>query len=202
MGNTMKILYAIRTISFALFFSSILFSNSISAEDYKIDTAGMHAAIQFKIKHLGYSWLVGRFDKFDGTFSYDKENPSNSKIEMTVKTASINSNHAERDKHLRGKNFLEVNKFPEAKFVSSSYTKTGKSTAILKGELTLHGVTHPISMTIKQIGSGRDPWGGYRRGFEGTLKITLADYGLTYGLGYQSRELWLNIYLEGLRQKK
>lgn len=185
-----------------LLLTIILLPTTLYAEDYQIDTKGMHAAIQFKIKHLGYSWLVGRFDKFGGTFTYDKKNPSNSKIEMTVKTNSINSNHAERDKHLRGKDFLDVKKYPEAKFVSTSFTETSANTATLKGNLTLHGVTNPINMIIKQIGAGKDPWGGYRRGFEGTLKITLADYGMDYGLGYQSRELELNIYLEGLRKEK
>lgn len=172
------------------------------AENYKIDVEGMHAAVQFKIKHLGYSWLLGRFDNFDGTFVYDKENPENSSIEMTVKTASINSNHAERDKHLCGKKFLDVKQYPEAKFVSQSFTPIDKNHATLKGKLTLHGVTKSIAMQVNQIGAGSDPWGDYRRGFAGKLTIALADYGMTYGLGYQSRELELSIYIEGIREKK
>lgn len=175
---------------------------SAFARDYIIDTQGMHASVQFKIQHLGYSWLTGRFDDFDGSFSFDKKHPENAHIEITVQTASINSNHAERDKHLREANFLGVTTYPEATFVSTAFSKVDKDQFELKGLLTLHGVSKPITMQVKQVGAGRDPWGGYRRGFEGTLDIVLADYDMTYGLGYKSRKLELSIYLEGIRQKK
>lgn len=92
------------------------------AEDYTIDTKGMHAFIQFRIKHLGYSWLYGRFDKFAGDFSYDDKKPEATKVAVTVDTSSVSTNHAERDKHISSKDFLDVEKFPEAKFVSTKYT--------------------------------------------------------------------------------
>ena len=81
---------------------------SAQAADYLIDTKGSHAFIQFKIAHLGYSWLLGRFNTFSGEFSYDENNPSTARIKVDIDTASIDSNHAERDKHLRGEDFLEV----------------------------------------------------------------------------------------------
>ena len=84
-------------------------TNSV-ADEYVIDKKGMHASIQFKIAHLGYSWLWGRFNDFDGHFSYDRNNPEASKIEIIINTKSIDSNHAERDKHLRGDEFLDVEK--------------------------------------------------------------------------------------------
>ena len=93
--------------------SLLLLSSPVYARDYIIDTKGMHASIQFRIKHLGFSWLTGRFEKFDGTFSYDKRQAGNSKIQITVQTASINSNHAERDKHLRGKSTSIVKLHPK-----------------------------------------------------------------------------------------
>ncbi|WP_308874948.1 YceI family protein [Thiothrix subterranea] len=143
------------------------------ADDYTIDTEGMHAFIQFRIQHLGYSWLYGRFDKFSGNFSYDEKTPDAAKVEVTIDTTSVNSNHAERDKHLSGEDFLDVAKFPEAKFVSTKYSG-GK----LEGNLTLHGVTKPITIDVKEIGAGADPWGGFRRGFEGSTKFALADFGI------------------------
>ena len=94
------------------------------AAEYKIDKKGAHAFIEFKVKHLGYSWLLGRFDDFDGHFSYDASNPAASKVNVVIKTASINSNHLERDKHLRNKDFLNVKKYPEAKFVSTGLRRT------------------------------------------------------------------------------
>ena len=73
---------------------SALFSSASFAEDYKIDIEGQHAFIQFKIKHLGYSWLYGRFNKFDGSFSYDENAPENASIQVTIDTSSIDTNHA------------------------------------------------------------------------------------------------------------
>jgi polyisoprenoid-binding protein YceI len=177
----------------------IAFSTSSLAENYVIDTKGAHASINFQIPHLGYSMLVGRFDDFSGSFVYDEKNPSASSIEVEIKTASINSNHAERDKHLRGSDFLDVSKYPTAKFVSTSYTETdGKG--VLKGDLTLHGVTKPVSIEVTQIGAGADPWGGFRRGFEGRTSLTLADFNINYNLGPASKAVELVLHVEGIRQ--
>ncbi|MEJ2419749.1 MAG: YceI family protein [Exilibacterium sp.] len=175
-------------------------SSASWAENYKIDSKGAHAAIQFKIKHLGYSWLLGRFNTFDGSFSYDESKPEASTVAVTIKTASVDSNHAERDKHLRGEDFLNVEKFPEAKFVSTSFKNLEGGKALLKGNLTLHGVTKPITIDVNHIGAGKDPWGGYRRGFEGHTTITLKDFGIDYDLGPASREVEMHLYLEGIRQ--
>ena len=170
------------------------------ASDYIIDVDGAHAAVQFKIKHLGYSWLIGRFNKFDGHFSYDENKPSKSKIEVLIDTASIDSNHAERDKHLRSKDFLDVAKYPTAKFISTSFKETEKNKALLNGELTLHGVTKKIAIELEHIGHGPDPWGGYRRGFSGSTLLTLKDFGITTDLGPASRQVEMFLSIEGVRK--
>ena len=185
----------------ALSLSSALFSSAMTnAADYQIDTKGAHASIQFKISHLGYSWLWGRFNDFDGTFSYDEKNKSAAKISMTVKTKSVDTNHAERDKHLRSNDFLNVKKYPQAKFVSTHYQADENGKGILTGNFTLHGVTKKVHLNIAQVGAGNDPWGGFRRGFEGTLRIALKDYGITKNLGSASAKLDLIISLEGIKQ--
>ncbi|UCE77761.1 MAG: YceI family protein [Gammaproteobacteria bacterium] len=168
--------------------------------DYVIDTQGAHAFIQFRIKHLGYSWLLGRFNDFEGRFSYDKEHPAASKVEVTIRTASIDSNHAERDKHLRGEDFLAVDKYPEARFVSTAFREDDDGTARLSGELTLRGVTRPVAIEVQHIGHGPDPWGGYRRGFQGTTVLKLADFGIDYDLGPAAREVELFLSVEGIGQ--
>ena len=181
---------------------SLLSTSALHADLYLIDTVGSHASVNFKIKHLGYSWLTGRFDKFKGTFSYDEKHPEKSSIGITVQTSSINSAHALRDKHLRGNKFLNIKKYPIAKFTSDSYQPTGKNSGIvgvLKGKLSLHGVTRTVSMNIKQVGAGADPWGGFRRGFETSLTIRLHDYGIKHDLGSASEELELTIYIEGIK---
>lgn len=170
------------------------------AADYVIDTEKAHAFIQFRISHLGFSWLLGRFNDFSGTFAYDEENPAASHVEVIIDTASIDSNHAERDRHLRGEDFLHVGKYPQARFVSTGYEVTGEDTGVLSGELTLHGVTREIDIEVRQTGHGRDPWGGYRRGFEGSTTLTLADYGIDYDLGPASRQVELFLSIEGIRQ--
>ncbi len=175
-------------------------SANLHADEYLIDTKGAHAFIQFKISHLGYSWLLGRFNEFGGSFSYDEKNPSASKVVVTINTASIDSNHAERDKHLRGEDFLEVKKYPEAKFVSTSYEEKVDGKGTLKGDFTLRGVTRPIVIDVRQVGAGSDPWGGFRRGFEGTTRIALKDYNIDYDLGPASKELELQLHIEGIRQ--
>jgi len=185
----------------ALTLATALLSPARAVEEhYIIDTEGAHAFIQFRIQHLGYSWLYGRFNDFAGSFSYDGDNPSASSVEVIVKTASLDSNHAERDKHLRDKDFLDVSKFPEATFKSTSYDETGDDTATLIGDLSLRGVTKPVTIAVTKIGQGPDPWGGFRRGFEGTTTIKLADFGIDEDLGPASREVELTLSVEGIRK--
>lgn len=170
------------------------------AADYVMDIKDAHAFIQFRIKHLGYSWLYGRFNDFDGKFSYDEASPADARVEVNIRTTSIDSNHAERDKHLRGKDFLNVGKFPTAKFVSSRFEDKGDGKALLVGDLTLHGVSKEISIDVETIGGGPDPWGGERMGFFGTTKLVLKDFGINFDLGPASREVYLDLSVEGIKQ--
>ncbi|MFK4753614.1 YceI family protein [Oceanobacter antarcticus] len=169
-----------------------------NAADYVVDTKGAHASINFKVKHLGYSWLTGRFNTFEGKFDWDKAKPAAADIEIKIDTTSIDSNHAERDKHLRSKDFLAVDKYPTATFKSTSYKPTGDGKGELSGEFNLRGVTKTITFPVSQIGEGDDPWGGYRAGFTGTTTIMLKDYNMDGYLGNLPVELELNV--EGVRQ--
>lgn len=191
-----------RNITRSMYFFVLLsFAVAAQAADYVIDTKGAHAFIQFQIKHLGFSWLVGRFNTFAGEFSYYEANPGAASVSVTIDTASIDSNHAERDKHLRDEEFLDVEKYPQARFVSTAYRDLGDGKGELRGELTLHGVTRPLTIQVAQIGAGDDPWGGYRRGFEGRTRFTLADFGIKRDLGPASREVELWLGIEGVRKK-
>ena len=167
------------------------------AADYKVDLS--HAFIQFEISHLGYSTLVGRFNDFEGNFSWDKSAPANSALEVTVKTASIDSNWAERDKHLRSDEFLEVEKFPTAVFKTTKYDGDA-SGGKMEGTLTLHGVTKPVTLDAKMIGYGDDPWGGYRAGFTATTSLNRSDFGISHELGPASESMKFKLYVEGIRQ--
>ncbi len=172
----------------------------VQAADYVIDTKGAHAFISFRVNHLGTSWLLGRFNEFEGEFSYDSANPNASKVEVEINTASVDSNHAERDKHLRGGDFLDVSKYPKASFVSTGFKSNGNGTAVMTGDLTLHGVTKQISIDVSKVGEGKDPWGGYRAGFSGTTEFKMKDFGINYNLGPLAETVYMDLQVEGIRK--
>ena len=184
----------------ALVLGSALMGGQAMAADYAIDKQGQHAFVNFKISHLGYSWLYGTFKDFDGTFSYDAANPEASKVNVTLKTASVDTNHAERDKHLRSADFLNVSKHDTATFESTSVKSTGEGSADVTGNLTLNGVTKPVVIAAKFIGEGQDPWGGYRAGFEGTTTLKLKDFDIAMDLGPASETVELIISIDGIRK--
>jgi polyisoprenoid-binding protein YceI len=179
--------------------SLLLGSLTASAADYKIDKEGQHAFIQFRIQHLGYSWLYGTFKDFDGRFTFDEKDPAADKVDVTINTSSIDTNHAERDKHLRSADFLNTSKNPQATFKSTEVKKEGDELKIT-GDLTLNGVTKPVTLEAKMLGEGKDPWGGYRAGFEAEGEIALKDFNITKDLGPASQKVQLMISVEGVRQ--
>jgi len=178
----------------------VVMSPALFAADYVIDTKGAHAFIQFKIQHLGYSWLYGRFNTFDGDFSYDPASPEAASIRVNIDPASVDSNHAERDKHLRSDDFLDVKKFPEAKFVSKRVESKGEGKATVIGDLTLKGVTKELSIDAELVGMGPDPWGGERVGFEGSTKFALKDFNIMKNLGPMSQEVEMILSVEGIKK--
>lgn len=190
-----------RIASLTVLATSLALALPAGAADYVIDTKGAHASINFRVKHLGYSWLVGRFDTFSGTFSYDDKALDKATVSVEIDTNSVNSNHAERDKHLRSADFLDVAKFPRATFVSKSVKAAGEGKATIVGDLTLRGVTKEVAIDAVVIGGGADPWGGQRQGFEGTTKFKLADFGVPKDLGPASKDVELTLHVEGVQKK-
>lgn len=173
-------------------------SGAAMAAEYEIDPT--HSFVEFKIQHLGYSWMYGRFNGVSGNFKYDAEKPADSAIDVVVDTTTIDTNHAERDKHLRSGDFLAVDKFPKASFKSTGYTGDANG-GKLAGVLTVHGVEKPVEIDLKKVGEGADPWGGYRAGFVGTYTMTREDFGIDYDLGPASASLDLEIGIEGIKKK-
>lgn len=167
-----------------------------SAAEYKVDET--HSFVQFRTKHLGYSWLYGRFNVTSGTLNYDPAKPEANNIQVDIDVVSIDSNHELRDKHLRDK-YLMPEKQPTASFTSTAY-KGDADTGELTGELQLNGVKKVVTIPVKKIGEGPDPWGGYRVGFEGNLTIDARDYGYTYQLGEHSFVVELQLGIEGVKK--
>lgn len=194
-----KLCYSIAPVVFAMGLSA---APVVQADDYVIDTKGAHAFVQFRVKHLGYSWLYGRFNEFSGQFTYDSKKPESNSIEVTVDMTSLDTNHAERDTHLAGAKYLNFDKYKSASFKSTKYTPTGDNTAKLTGDLTMFGVTKPITIDVEHIGGGKDPWGGYREGFEGRAVITPKDFGLDMAkkLGPAAAQVELMLTFEGIKK--
>ncbi|MBF0108960.1 MAG: YceI family protein [Magnetococcales bacterium] len=165
---------------------------------YDIDPA--HSFVEFRILHLGFSVLKGRFNTVRGVFEYDDKNAATASIQVEIETASLDSNHAKRDKHLRGEDFLDVERFPLATFKSVSYKESGRE-GIVTGDLTLHGVTKRVEIPVMFIGAGADPWGGQRRGYEGRLEIRRADFGVSHNLGPAAENMTLEFFVEGVARK-
>lgn len=171
------------------------------ADAYVIDTEDQHAFVQFKISHLGFSYILGSFEEFSGEFSYDPEDLESSSASLEIEVSSLNTNHAERDKHILSDDFLDAGEYPTATFSTTGFESTGETEGVLSGELTLKGETREIEMPVTLVGEGEDPWGGYRAGFEGSTMLTLADYGIDMSkFPDVMHELELYVTFEGIRQ--
>ena len=190
-----------RIINIVLLASALtVFGKSAAAAEYEVDIEGMHAAVQFRIYHLGYSVLTGRFNDFGGTFTWDKDNP-----EGVVDQRDDQNGQHRFGIMQNGTNTFVKRTFWTWKNTRKRLSKAPNTTAMqvaceLEGILTLHGVSKPITIDMKYLGEGDDPWGGYRAGFEGHVTIRRADFGMTYELGPKSETMDLDLYIEGVRK--
>ncbi len=178
--------------------ASLLLAFPVQAAEYKIDPA--HSFIEFEINHLGFSILHGRFNRLSGDFSYDSDQPNDSRIQLYIDPASVDTNHAERDKKLRSDDFLDVEKYPEASFSSTSFVSNDAG-GTLTGILDMHGVSKEISIDVIKTGEGKDPWGNFRIGFSGTTELVRDDFDIGYDLGPAAKSMQFQFTIEGIRQK-
>lgn len=149
------------------------------AAEYEIDRA--HSAVSFKIKHLTISSVKGTFDDFSGTFTFDPANPSTASVEAVIQATSISTGDAKRDDHLRAPDFFDVAKYPTITFKSTGLTMSSATEGTLKGDLTMHGVTRPVTLAVVFNGALKDPWGNDKIGFSATGKLDRTEFGLSYG---------------------
>jgi len=155
------------------------FSISLFAQSWDLDAG--HAEARFKIRHMMVSNVTGTIGGFKGTCTTDdKDENKLTGCDVTLDVNSINTNNEKRDAHLKNEEFFNVTKFPTLTFKSTKATKTGSNWE-LTGKLTMHGVTKEVTLkNVELTASLKDPWGGTRRGFSGTLSINRKDYGITY----------------------
>lgn len=169
-----------KKFSFVLVAALVLTLTSAFAEAETFVVDKNHSVAGFRIRHM-MSAVTGKFEDFSGTATLDRANPANSSVEFTIKTASINTNVADRDKHLRSAEFFEVEKYPTITFKSSKITPTGtKDLYNVTGNFSMHGVTKQITIPVQFIGFGKDPWGKERAGFELETTLNRKDYGILW----------------------
>lgn len=146
------------------------------AATYKIDPA--HSAVTFTVQHMGISKVHGRFDKFSGTVDYVPGDMKSWKTEAVIETTSINTNMEARDNHLRNPDFFNVEKFPSMTFKSLKVGNVKGKKAKIYGELTLMGITKPVTLAAEGDGPVKDPWGKERLGAVVRTTINRKDFGL------------------------
>ena len=148
----------------------------MAATTWNIDPS--HSAIHFSVRHMVVSKTRGRFTKWSGQISFDPANPAASSVQVSIDPASVNTEDAQRDGHLRSADFFDVEKYPTATFKSTKVEENGNDKLRIAGDLTVHGVTKPVVLDAVFEGSAKDPWGGERAGFAATTTLDRREFGL------------------------
>jgi len=184
--------------------AQVLCAPAAWAATYSLDPD--HSAVTFKVRHL-FSKVAGGFDKFESTFDYEPGKPETWKAQAVIQAASINTKVEPRDKHLRSKDFFEVETYPTLTFTSTKVTDATSEGAKLHGLLTIRGVEKPVVLDLQIHGVGKDPWGNVRAGFTATGKIDRKDFGLTWNKAVEAGgflvgdEVEITLEAEGLLKR-
>lgn len=193
----MHIHYSLLT-TLALTALSMGFTSANAVDRYEIDP--VHTAALFKIKHIGVSNTIGRFNEIAGAITWDAANLTAAKIDVTIQAGSVDTHSEKRDAHLISPDFFDAKQFTTLKFTSSSFTKIDDSNYKIVGEFTMHGVTKPLTINAMKIGEGKDPWGGYRIGFESNFTIKRSEFGMTKMLDGISDDVVVTFSTEGVKK--
>ncbi len=174
-------------------------------ETYKIDAE--HTNIGFRVSHLVFTKVPGRFNKFEGTLMLDRADLVKGSVGLTIDAASIDTNEPARDKHLKSDAFFDVEKFPKITFQSTRVKQVGRNKLQVEGKLTIRDVTKPVTLDVDVLGFGSDGYGAYRAAFEAHTKIDRQDFGVSWndvveGGGLMvGNEVEINLSIEAIRQK-
>ena len=140
----------------------------------------MHTQVEFSAKHLGMMTVRGHFAEVTAAGQIDPEHPENSRVEATIKTASIRTHNEQRDKDLLSSNFLEADKYPEMHFKSTKIEPAGPNHFTMTGDLTIKGTTHPAKLKVVHLGEFNDPRMGHRIGYSAEGEINRKDFGMSF----------------------
>jgi polyisoprenoid-binding protein YceI len=170
------------------------------AETYMIDPA--HTSIVFSVSHAKLSYTYGFFRKAAGSYILDKTNPANCRFRLAIDADSLDTNHAERDKHLRSADFFDVQRFPSIDFESTSCTairsQEGRIVYQVTGNMTIHGVTRQVTLPLEMLGEGKGPFGDQRSGFLCQVEVKRSDFGMTNLLNMVGDAIGITVSFEGM----
>ncbi len=183
--------------------AGLAFSGAALADDvetYAIDNT--HSFANFSLRHV-VSKTSGSFPDIKGKIVIDRSNLAKSEVEARINVLSVNTNHAKRDEHIRDKaEYLDAGKYGQIHFISTGVEARGKDEGVLRGNLTMHGVTKEVALPFKLLGFGSDPWGGQRAGFEAHTTIKASDYGFGWAAtpnGPVGNEIEITLLIEGIK---
>lgn len=145
---------------------------------YAIDPS--HSRVGFVARHAMVTKVRGNFNEFEGSGYFDAEHPENSTVELTIKAESIDTRNADRDGHLKSNDFFDMENYPELHFVSTSVEAVGTDEFRVTGDLTIKGVTNPVTVDFEYTGAAVDPFDNQRIGLEGSTKVNRKDWGLNW----------------------
>jgi polyisoprenoid-binding protein YceI len=166
-----------------------------------------HSEIQFQVRHLMISRVRGRFRVFSGTLVIDQV-PERSSVEVVIEAASIDTGDAQRDGHLRGPEFLDVERYPEIRFRSTEVRHTEGARGQIVGDATVRDVTRQVVMDVEYTGAAVDPWGNERAGFVGRFEIDREDFGITWNQALETggfllgKEISFELDVQAVRQRE
>jgi polyisoprenoid-binding protein YceI len=171
-------------------------------ERYVLDPA--HMSIAFLVSHIGFARTLGMFREASGSFMFDPVVPNVSAISVSIPTASVFTNHAARDNHLQSPDFLDATNHPTITFKGTSATPTGDKTGKVMGDLTIRGVTRPVTLDVTWNRSGDYPFGDrhFAMGISARTKIKRSDFGMTYAVegGLVGDEVEIILEFEAIRR--
>lgn len=188
----------------AVFFLVVFFSGSAWAATYSVDPD--HSTVSFKVKHL-LSKTQGQFKKFEGSFDFEPGKPETWTASGVIQTESIDTNVAERDKHLKSADFFEVEKFPTIEFKTTAVKDATETGAKVEGVMKMHGIEKPVVLDVTIGGVAKDPWGNTRAAFTATTKINRKDFGINWNKTLDAGGLLLGedvditLEIEGIEKK-
>lgn len=172
---------------------------ALAADTFKVDT--VHSSVVFKVKHMNTSYAWGRFNDISGTFSLDDQDPAQSTLNFVVKTGSVDTGNQMRDRHLKSPDFFNAAQYATISFKSKSVAKAGDAYEVT-GDLTLHGVTKPVTAKLTRTGMGKGMRGAVIAGIEANFTIKQTEFGMSKMVGPQGvgDEVWVNVSIEAGKQ--